>query len=109
MPDALNKGGMAAPALAPDPEYGMVIAKDVMVPMRDGVKLATDIYRPARDGQARPRIAFPPFCSARPTIRTTCRHTDIARFFIPRGYVDALQDVRGRHDSEVMARVLQHR
>ncbi len=25
-----------------------IIARDVMVPMRDGVRLATDIYRPAR-------------------------------------------------------------
>ena len=25
--------------------------REVMVPMRDGVELATDLYRPARDGQ----------------------------------------------------------
>ena len=29
------------------PEYGIVVAQDVMVPMRDGVRLATDVYRPA--------------------------------------------------------------
>lgn len=34
--------------------YGMLIAKDVMLPMRDGVRLATDIYRPAIDGEAAP-------------------------------------------------------
>ena len=27
--------------------YGIVISQNVMVPMRDGVRLATDIYRPA--------------------------------------------------------------
>ena len=27
-----------------------VVAKNVMVPMRDGVRLATDVYFPARDG-----------------------------------------------------------
>jgi len=27
-----------------------VVAKNVMVPMRDGVRLATDIYFPAKDG-----------------------------------------------------------
>jgi predicted acyl esterase len=32
--------------------YGIVESRDVMIPMRDGVKLAADIYRPARDGQA---------------------------------------------------------
>ncbi len=30
---------------------GIVIAKDVMVPMRDGVRLATDIYRPGLAGE----------------------------------------------------------
>ena len=34
-----------------EPEYGIVVARDVMVPMRDGVRLATDVYRPAVDGQ----------------------------------------------------------
>ena len=30
----------------------MTLESGVMVPMRDGVRLATDIYRPARDGKA---------------------------------------------------------
>ncbi len=29
----------------------MIIEENIMVPMRDGVKLATDIYRPAQVGQ----------------------------------------------------------
>ena len=29
------------------PEYGIVVAQDLMVPMRDGVRLAPDLYRPA--------------------------------------------------------------
>ncbi len=29
----------------------MVIEENIMVPMRDGVKLATDVYRPAQEGQ----------------------------------------------------------
>ena len=39
-------------------EFGILIARDVMVPMRDGVKLATDIYRPARDDEPLPEV-FP--------------------------------------------------
>lgn len=35
-----------------EPAYGIIAQKNVMVPMRDGVKLATDIYLPARDGTA---------------------------------------------------------
>ena len=35
-------------------EFGIVIAKDVMMPMRDEMRLATDVYRPARDGEPVP-------------------------------------------------------
>src|SRR5258708_19909379 len=31
--------------------YGIAESKDVMVAMRDGVKLAADIYRPTQSGQ----------------------------------------------------------
>ena len=34
------------------PEYGFVVDEDVMVPMRDGIRLATDIYRPATGDRA---------------------------------------------------------
>ena len=39
----------------PEPTYGMIVAENVMVPMRDGVRLATDIYRPmGEDGNPLP-------------------------------------------------------
>src|SRR3954453_7824248 len=34
-----------------DPHFEILVSKNVMIPMRDGVHLATDIYRPAKDGQ----------------------------------------------------------
>ena len=34
----------------PEP-YDVVVLTNVMVPMRDGVRLATDVYLPARDGK----------------------------------------------------------
>src|SRR6516225_1591763 len=33
------------------PKYGIVVTKNVMISMRDGVKLACDIYRPTIDGK----------------------------------------------------------
>ena len=33
------------------PEFGVFVEKNVLVPMRDGVHLAIDIYRPAREGK----------------------------------------------------------
>lgn len=84
-----------------NPEYGIVLAKDVMIPMRDGIQLATDIYRPAIDGE--------PIPEPLPTIlgRTCYDKTwpelwvdPVANFFTPKGYVTVLQDVRGRGNSK---------
>src|ERR1700731_5115589 len=46
-------------------EYGVGVLKDVMVPMRDGVKLATDVYYPAKDGSPVPG-KFPVLVSRTP-------------------------------------------
>ena len=35
----------------PHPEFDVHRTENVPVPMRDGVRLATDVYRPARDGR----------------------------------------------------------
>src|SRR6266851_2811745 len=32
--------------------YEVVVERDVMVPMRDGIRLDTDVYRPAKNGVA---------------------------------------------------------
>ena len=83
------------------PEYGIVIAKDVMIPMRDGVRLATDIYHPAVDGE---RIDGPlPAILGRTSYDKTAEWLwidPVANYFTPRGYVVVLQDLRGRHRSE---------
>jgi predicted acyl esterase len=42
---------LAAAARASRPEFDVHLTENVMVPMRDGVRLATDIYRPARAGR----------------------------------------------------------
>ena len=56
-----------------EPKYGIAIFKDIMVPMRDGVRLMTDIYRPTFDGELVPRHIFPPFWGAHRTTRTARR------------------------------------
>ncbi len=82
-------------------KYGIVIAKDIMISMRDGVRLAADIYFPAENGE---RIS-----GKLPTIlgRTSYDKTwpelwvePVANFFAPRGYAVVLQDLRGRHKSD---------
>src|SRR5271157_1633980 len=53
-----------------DLRYGVAESKDVMVAMRDGVKLAADIYRPTQNGQLAD-ASFQCFWCARPITRTT--------------------------------------
>ena len=77
----------------------IVVAKNVMVPMRDGVALATDIYRPARDGEA---LAgpFPTILCRTPYNKSDLRYIEIGEYFATRGYAVVLQDLRGRYKSE---------
>ncbi len=80
-------------------EYGIVVSKDVMVRMRDGIRLATDLYRPARDGELVPG-RWPTIVCITPYDKTERRYTEIADFFVPHGYAVVLQDLRDRHRSE---------
>jgi putative CocE/NonD family hydrolase len=95
---------MDAPFRVPRPDRawdGTVILKDLMVPMRDGVRLSTDVYLPARDGQV-VEGSFPTLLG-----RTSYDKEaewlwirPVAKWFVPRGYAVVLQDIRGRHSSE---------
>jgi uncharacterized protein len=78
---------------------GIVVAKDVMVRARDGIGLASDVYRPGRDGDWAPG-AFPTILCRTPYDKTDKRYTEIGDFFVPHGYAVVLQDVRDRYRSE---------
>lgn len=84
-----------------DSAYGVILSKNVMVAMRDGVRLATDVFRPARDGEF---VAgtFPTILCRTSYDKSAQRYVDYADYFTPRGYVVVLQDVRGRYRSEGM-------
>lgn len=81
------------------PPYGVVNARNCGMTARDGAWLATDVWRPARDGDPLPG-PFPaillrtPYDRARPTAQET------GEFFAARGYLAAIQDCRGRYGSE---------
>ena len=79
-------------------DWGIVIFKDLMVPARDGTPLATDVYRPARSGRVREERSPTILCRT-PYDKTDKRYTEIADFFVPEGFVVALQDVRDRYRS----------
>jgi hypothetical protein len=76
--------------------FEVQLRPDVMVPMRDGVRLSTDVYLPARNGQA--------VAGKWPTIlmRTPYgkQSEGDGRYFAAHGYAVVFQDTRGRFGSE---------
>ena len=78
-------------------EYDVVVRRNVPVPMRDGVRLAADVYLPARRDQV-VEGRFPVVMERTPYDKTN-RYGE-GRYFARRGYVAVMQDVRGRFASE---------
>ncbi|HCG28478.1 MAG TPA: acyl esterase, partial [Chloroflexi bacterium] len=83
-------------------EYGVLAALEVMMPMRDGVRLATDVYFPARldDPADRAEGLFPVLLVRTPYNKRADDTRMRAEYFTRRGYVVAIQDCRGRYRSE---------
>src|SRR5205823_2342647 len=90
-----SRAGFTGRAWQADIPYGVVVSKNLMVPMRDGVRLAIDVYRPAANGAPAPG-KFPTILERTPYGKTA----GWATYFVSHGYVAVAQDVRGRFDSE---------
>jgi putative CocE/NonD family hydrolase len=91
--------------------FDALLESDHRVAMRDGVRLATDVYRPARHGTAAAG-RFPVILERTPYGRNVTYFRDItaadatprtraqvADFYVRHGYVVIFQDCRGCHDS----------
>ncbi len=89
---------VSAQGLAQQTTYDVVVQRDVMVAMRDGVKLATDVYLPAVEGK--PAQGKFPALLMRTAYNKERWGPDIVRFFARHGYVSVTQDCRGRYKSE---------
>jgi predicted acyl esterase len=77
--------------------------RDVLIPMRDGVRLSADVFRPAAVGQRFPAlIAVSPYTRhvQRTTIVDGQNESGITAFWVPRGYAHVVVDVRGTNESE---------
>ena len=83
-------------------EYGVLAALEVMMPMRDGVRLATDLYFPAQpdDPSLRVEGRHPVLLVRTPYNKRNDDTRARAEYFTRRGYVVAIQDCRGRYRSE---------
>src|SRR5207248_10280216 len=90
-------------APASEARHEVVVEKDVKVTMRDGTKLALDLYLPAANG--RPLPGRHPIILVR-TPYDKNRSTAEARWFAARGYTVVYNDCRGRYASEGVWRMI---
>lgn len=80
-------------------QYEAICEANVMIPMRDNVRLATDIYFPAIEGQ-QVGGTFPVILERTPYNKASATNVRNGLYFARRGYICAIQDVRGRFESE---------
>jgi predicted acyl esterase len=95
---ALSPLALVVPLLAASngsPE--IAVERDVRIPMRDGVRLAADVYRPAQEGRPLPG-RFPVVLERTPYDKGQL--DGYAEALVRRGYVFIAQNVRGRYGSE---------
>jgi putative CocE/NonD family hydrolase len=86
------------PAVSSRPaEYGVAVEKNVMIPVRDGVRLAADLYRPTREGKPASG-RFPALLTRTPYDKGGSAAE--GRYYAERGYVVVANDTRGRYASE---------
>lgn len=73
------------------PDYRVVVDRNVTVPMRDGIALATDVYRPDTTGHFPVILLRTPYKKEMSEIQ--------ANYYARRGYAFVVQDCRGRFAS----------
>lgn len=83
----------------PAPQYEVRLEKSVLIPMRDGVRLSTDLYVPIDAPAQVPTILIQTPYNKNRYMRMRQPGSD-AYFFAGQGYRVAVQDVRGAFESE---------
>ncbi|MFH1487950.1 MAG: CocE/NonD family hydrolase [Pseudomonadota bacterium] len=91
------------------PIYGIKEEKNVYAEMRDGVKLACDIYRPDAEGKFPALLGYCPYTKVKQSLKIPYKHfnPDYAgnekgdtEYFVSRGYVHVIAEARGTGHSE---------
>jgi putative CocE/NonD family hydrolase len=85
----------------------MVVDRDLVVLARDGVGLATDVYRPAGNGPYPVLLERTPYDKSAPSrsertaaVAKPRTRSEVAHYFVRHGYAVIYQDCRGRYKSE---------
>lgn len=92
-----------APNQNPPPD--VAVQKNIMIPMRDGVHLAADVYLPAKAGVAISGKS-PTILSRTPYNKEAPGTVREAIWFAQHGYAVVMNDVRGRFHSEGVWRMM---
>jgi hypothetical protein len=79
------------------PAYKVRVEKDVMIPMRDGARLAADIYFPAGLEKAPVILIRTPYGKSQ---KLVLGRNNMPELLARRGFILIMQDVRGRFRSE---------
>jgi uncharacterized protein len=87
--------------------HEVIVERDLLVPARDGVRLATDIYRPGAGGPFPVLLERTPYGKSAPSrsertaaVAQPRSRAEVARYFVRHGYAVVYQDCRGRYGSE---------
>jgi putative CocE/NonD family hydrolase len=79
--------------------FEIIAQLDLRVETRDGVRLATNVFLPGRDGRAAP-VRVPAVVARTPYGKDFGTAASLPMHFVPYGYAVVVQDVRGRYGSE---------
>jgi predicted acyl esterase len=115
-----SRGG-TPPSYRRSVEAGMLVERDVAIPMRDGAKLYADVFRPTDERPAAPIIAWTPYGKHVPNQPERFPNAEIdpahvspytafegpdPLYWVPRGYAVVVIDKRGNWYSEGKATFL---
>ena len=85
------------------PIYNIQSDTNLKIMMRDGVKIAADVFRPSSSGQRFPALlAISPYTKGLQSTNVPIAQNEagITEFWVPRGYAHIIVDSRGTNDSE---------
>lgn len=88
------------------PKYKVKVKKDIAIPMRDGIKIAADIYYPDTDGKFPALLSISPYGKEIQKLPLPDYQNDVrlengvlesgnTEYFVSRGYVHIIADSRG--------------
>ena len=85
-----------------EPQYGVRRDDNVAIPMREGARLLADVHRPDADGRYPALIAASPYPRQIQDLGAPAGFIEagVTAFWVPRGYVHVIANVRGTGGSD---------